>query len=305
MKGCVNNVFYLYVFALVQSISALDYTILSHSIQSVKKKRSLNSIIHFLEAADGSQYVVKQYKYTPIGILLATTITELVANDIGQTVGVPLDVTNLIPIGVACIGKETHMPASLHVHAPGVRFDKFHHATYKAFSICQKDTTGLTRDIVRWMSLHSDLAKIVAYDTFIGNNDRNNRNLFYDVTTDSFMGIDMGAAFCRDLCKPSQGVIRALLEGDEEPITREEHESLIVYRNTLTSLVKNYCPSMIEAMLDTYAQDSGIFSSDYFPARAHKRLKSYIAKCKRTLRQSYIYAQELIALIDQLCAHNF
>ncbi|MGE0009527.1 MAG: hypothetical protein AB7F19_03215 [Candidatus Babeliales bacterium] len=290
------------VFVVTLSMHAYDFDIASftQTILTVDKKRCVNSFVSFLEDNDGSLYVVKQYKYSTCTSLLATTITELVALDIAHTVGVPFDTAYLVPAGVYCAGKEIAMPATIHTHAPGIRFDKYKGAKYHGVSLCQKDNQGLTREIISAMALHKDLAALVAVDTLTGNNDRNNRNLFYDEQADSFMAIDMGAAFRRDLCQPSCRVINQLLDGDYINLSMQECYGLRAYAATLKNMLIHFSPASLESMIDKYAVASGIYDVSFFPERACERWRGYLGHCIKIIHISFEQAQRLLELIENL-----
>lgn len=295
VKASIISLFFITIYA-----SEFDYYSFNESVKSVQSKRYVNSFISFIEGLDGARYVVKQYKYSPVTILLATTITELVAIELGHKAAIPIDVTYLVPAGIECKGKEIAMPASLHLHVAGIRFDKYKGAKYKDIMICQKDNIGLTRAIITHMSCHRDIAMLAAYDTLIGNNDRNSRNYFYDEITDSFIGIDMGAAFRRDLCKPSQETLNDLLNDELPPLSQDERRGLKIYRDTLLNLIICCTAESLCSMIEEYAKKSGIYNEAFFPQKSSDRFHGYLNHCQRTLRKSYQEAERLIELIDML-----
>lgn len=301
MKSNNKKIIITLFFVSISAI-AFDYETFNQNVKSVQSKKYVNSFISFIEDHEGGRYVIKQYKYSPATILLATTITELVAIELGHKAGIPIDVTYLVPAGIECTGKQIAMPASLHLHVAGIRFDKYKGEKYKDIMICQKDNVGLTRSIITHMACHRDIARLAAYDTLIGNNDRNSRNYFYDELTDSFMGIDMGAAFRRDLCKPSQETIKALLNDQLSPLSKEECKGLKDYRDTLQNLIVSYTVESLCSMIEEYAEKSGIYNEAFFPKKSGDRFHGYLDHCQRTLKKSYEEGQKLIELIDMLFA---
>lgn len=280
--------------------SAVDYTALTHNVREYKHTKCLNSFITFIEDSEGNRYVVKQYKSRFASKLLATTVSELVALEIGQSIGVSLDQACLIPAGVAFMGKEVGLPATLHTHAPGIQFNHYNGENYQNLFLYLLDKKGLSKQVIYNMSRNRDFPLLIAFDTFVGNNDRGKLNLFYQESTDTFTGIDLGASFRRDLCAISTQNILALASDETLSLSDAEWDGLILYYQTLEQLVDLYPPEYTCAKIDEYAHAAGLFDPTYFNERQLKKWMRYFSHCKGIIRSSYKHAQELLIALEQL-----
>lgn len=295
----INRLFIL-VATIVCTASAVDYEALTDNVREYKHIRCLNSFITFIEDSEGNRYVVKQYKSRFASKLLATTVSELLALEMGNSVGISLDTAHLIPAEVAFIGKEVGIPATLHTHAPGIQFDAYRGEKYQNLFLYLLDKKGLSGQVIRNMSQNKDFPPLIALDTFVGNNDRGKLNLFYREATDTFTGIDLGASFQRDICGISTQNILALAADDNLSLSEHEWEGLILYYQTLAQLVDLYPPEYTCTKIDEYAYTAGLFDPAYFNERRQKKWTRYFSHCKRTIRSSYIHAKELLIALEKL-----
>lgn len=284
--------------------ATLDYQSVAETAQECGHLNWTNSIITFLVDPTGTLFVVKQLKCNDRADRWAKIICEVVALELGHSINVRLNKVSIIPAGVEYIGKELAVPATLHTHAPGIRFDKYKGDAFPNLSIKQRGDggvrIGLTRDVIEHMSRHKDFPAMVALDTFVGNPARHKHNFFYDVATDSFYGIDMGASFHADLCMLSLNTIEALTRDKKSRFSSDEEKALRVYCTTLKKLVNLHKPSALCAMIDTYAERAGLFDRTYFTKETQKSCAAYLADCKKTIYKSYGYAIELIHALEML-----
>ena len=296
-----NHCYIIILFLCFSSASAINYQSLV-DVREYKHLRWTNSIITFLEDSSGDKYVVKQLKHQPNKpYYSAKIICELVAIEVGQSIHIPQNEVCIIPAGIPYIGKEFGMPATLHTHAPGVRFDKYSRDVFIDLAIKQRDhdgkAIGLTRSVIYHMSRHKDFPILVALDTFVGNPARHKHNFFYDETTDTFYGIDMGASFHVDLCKLSLNTIQSLMQNKRNLLSQAEHEALRVYCNTLKELARRYTPLELCNKLDAYAEYAGLLNSTFFDEATQNSCALYLQSCKQTINNSY---QNVLKLIHAL-----
>lgn len=297
MQKTISYILFLSIFHIH---AAFDYVSLINQTKKYKDERCLYSFVTFVRDTNENKYVVKQYKSRTWSKWLATTITELVAMEMGHALALPFDDVCLIPAGVQFPGKDAGAPATLHTHAPGIRFDKYEDEKYKNLSIRQQTDKGLTREIIYHMSRHKDLPAIVALDTFVGNIDRGRYNYFYNQSTDSFTGIDLGASFNKNLCKVAAQNIRSLAANEAIELSDIEWHGLSLYYETLQKLVELYPPGSLCAKLDEYAHAAGLFDSTYFNESQQKKFTRYFLHFKRTIRASYPHAKELLKALEEL-----
>lgn len=295
----------LYLLISSLQINGFNHESLDLNVQAYKKKSGVNSHVAFVQDETGTRYVVKQYRHKRRRLVLPTTISEFVALDMGNAVGTPLDTAYLIPAGVPFVGKDFEIPATLHAFVSGTSYKSYKGEKYKNISIFQSDGVGLTREIIYHMSRHKDLPYIAALDTFVGNNDRGRHNYYYHESTDSFIGIDMGAAFKRDFCKPTHTLVLQLLTDENTSFSEQEKEGLTIYYKTLKQLVDNYPPELLCNQIDEYAHLAGFFDEQFFTPKLQKRWAGCFAGYKKYIHKSYPYAQELVAALESLLKkHN-
>jgi hypothetical protein len=146
---------------------------------------------------------------------------------------------------------------------------------------------GLAQTVIRHMSLHAALPAIVALDTFTGNADRSNPNIFYNKEAHAFCGIDMAGAFNSLLAVPAVFQLTRVLNGDIY-LGPKEIFALGQYRLTLNFLIENYPPEKLYEMLENYARQAGLMES----------AKNRIAHHKRIIQQNYQDCRALLYLMN-------
>ena len=155
------------------------------------------------------------------------------------------------------------------------------------------------------MSKHKDLSRLVAFDTFVGNVDRGIGNLFYDDTTDTFYGIDLGGAFAKDLCGSTAAKIKKYRHSKSFSLTRKEWKGLRSYYKTLLKLTTRFTPEIICQMMDEYAHYAGfsVEESENGEEIGQKSVR-YFGKCKDMVRASYKNASKLLKELKALLQKN-
>ena len=105
------------------------------------------------------------------------------------------------------------------------------------------------------MSLHCELPKIVAFDTFVCNSDRSLPNIFYNKIENKFYGIDHAAAFT-DKCLSVLAIDRLKeLEssGFFKNCDKRVIDGLKSYRGTLITLYEKITLSFVAENLKKHA----------------------------------------------------
>lgn len=214
--------------------------------------------ISIIEDSEGKRSIVKQIK-EPSADEQFLLVIDAVACSIAETLKIPVNQVTLISPEVSYPGKKfPDRPASLHTLAPGISAeDKL---PWTEFTLHQKfktnswkwgpltdEETGLKPAVIHHTSLHPDLAALAALDTYTGNADRSNPNIFYDEKTNSFCGIDMAAAFNSLLAKAACFQIDRIMNG-EIVLNNNEIFALNRYRLVLNALIQNY-PSEVTCEL--------------------------------------------------------
>lgn len=281
--------------------NALDYKPLTGNVKQYSySNEQPRSRITYLEDLQGNQYVVKQYRYEQWPSILATSICELVALDMGHAIKVPLNDACMIPAGVAFLGKETAVPASLHRIVPGIPFSEYRLSTegcYRDLDLKQKDEhgspLGLSRELIYHMSLHADFPAMVALDTYASNMGRLWHNFFYDEATDMFYGIDMASSFFKDLCAPSIKNITQMLSDSKIYFTPSEGKALVRYYMTLKKLIKRFPASYLCNQIDAYAYQAGYYDTSFFSKEVKDYCLHLLEKRKKTIRKSCANAVQL------------
>ncbi len=256
----------------------------------------------FLMDASQCLFIIKQIK-TSSPTMQFKAIREMLSAYIAESNNLPAHRVRIIPAGFALPGKlAMQRPATLHTVVPGYKASHF--SRFSEINIQQyaeksypMDKWGLRYEIIHSMSLHQILPAIVALDTFIGNDDRNKANFFYDEKSDMFWMIDMEKAYKENLSDLACKFIQKLLNNQLFNFTEAEIKGLIIYRNTLKKLSKNHPPDELHKKLDKFIFQAGIKpGSSLFNNKMIQIIKEY----KKKISESYASTQQLIMLLDKL-----
>ncbi len=269
------------------------------------------SHIAFVCDQDSHYYVVKQVNNTDLNEQFLL-VMDCLGSYIAEHIGIACNRVTIIPTYVEHIGKQWyHLPATLHTYAPGTMLSKTEGA-FSDLDIQQRYRSigswvwkkkgplpvkwkGLTSNVIRHMSRHKKLPALVAFDTFIGNNDRGTPNLFYDEHNDTFCGIDMGNAYKQNLCK--EAVCQLLrLYHDNYQWSAAEIEALKVYTQTLKNLIELFPPKLLHTKLIEFAQLANLTDIK----SKHCSLEECIAFYKYMITESYQDAIALVTLLELL-----
>jgi hypothetical protein len=265
-----------------------------------------NSYIVFIKDEEDNHYIVKQEK----GRLLKNqfrSLCETLCAHIATQLSIPSHYVKLLPIGMNFPGKFiSKRTATLHTKVPGNTIRTSTHNLYSKLDIKQAtdnnlpfDRQGLNERTIFSMSLHPQLPKIVALDTFIGNKDRNKANILYDSVTDAFYAIDMSLMY--DIVGNRKSVAQIACEKitymieQHQKFSKQELQALNAYRIVLQDLVKEFPPKKIGDLLDALILESGLIGA--LSPFAEKDVYALSNVYKRAMKQSYAEVKKLIYLL--------
>jgi len=278
--------------------------------QLLKVRDEPYSHITYICDNQGRDYVVKQIKNEGLEQQFLLVLDCLGAF-IAQRLSIACNTVEIIPPGTCYVGKQSNkLPATVHSLAPGIMLDEYEGPfgdlhlqqhirplggwLWKKIGALPVIRKGLCKELICHMARHPQLPALVALDTFTGNNDRSELNLFYDKTTDSFCGIDMGQAYKQNLCK--EAVCQLLRFHHEGYVfTVEEQEALQSYAHTLNTLIKTCQPKFLIKKLHEFAQQAG-FNCDKPSIKLEYIIKFY----EDMITECYHDAIALAALLELL-----
>jgi hypothetical protein len=240
-------------------------------------------------------------------------INDAVASAIGSNAQIPVNEVFFIPYTVAKhLKKYPDRAATLHSYVSGKDLEKelpafigtdftLHQRTIKANSIWQQqcpltqNAQGLTRDVIESMSIHNNLALLCALDTFVGNSDRSDPNIFYDHIHDSFAGIDQAASFSQQLPTLACDRIKELVKEDYcDACSSDIINGLRTYQSTLRYLYDTVTPcAVIAAMQDLIPHIA-------LNAEHASEIKARIHTHTRVIEFNYASTLQLMSVLDQL-----
>ena len=278
-------------------------------IKVLQIMKNRNRQIAFISDDLGNIFLVKQ-ELRPEPWWQLYIVRERLAAYIAKLVKIPANRVNIIPAGFTMPGKfDQKRPATLHTLVPGVPVIK----APKQFKLyiqqpkkdkVPKELWGLTRCVIRNMSVHQDLAKIVAFDTFIGNGDRHRNNYFYDEKSNRFFAIDLESSFRNDLTGFACKLVKTMIK-NEEKISQKELDGLIIYRDILQQLIKCCPPHVLNKKLDLFIIQARtrkwLYRSSHMQsAKIFARIKLY----RKNITQSYKGIKKLIALLGRFITQS-
>lgn len=269
----------------------------SHIIITGGKQRKSRCVKLLKDSNNGNCFVVKQAKKN-CQKWQFDILGEALGSHIAKSINIPAQTVIIVPVN--CLNNVTmypNTPASIHTFVPGITIGK---SSYNKINLRQytkesipKDDWGLTYKIIRDMSLHPELPSIVALDTFIGMNDRNSKNYFYDEEADTFWLIDMADSFRKNLSEIACLQVKKMIGNKKRVLTPNECSALESYRNTLQLLIELYPPERLHFWFDTYLRQADFeFSEIDYEER------------KQIMTESYFSTMELITWLDRIITKN-
>ncbi|MBS0648820.1 MAG: hypothetical protein JSS10_06325 [Verrucomicrobia bacterium] len=262
----------------------------------------------FLQDCSGKEWIYKQIT-NPTPEDQIVVVLEVLASKIAQSMDIPINQVRVIP------GKDSFehrffdpFPGTLHLKVAGKNTENS--PPWEGFDLHQKfrtpfmvarsgplplEETGLRREVIQNMAKHPDLAKIAALDTYLGNNDRSNPNIFYDGK--AFYGIDMGNCFMGNLAQWAYEKLKEFVE-QKAIFTSEELLGLVRYRDVLQSLITQFPPARMTALLDHFLEEAGFVPNN--PLLWDKGTEQKVRKWKLAIEENYQSSLKLVALLKKI-----
>ncbi len=292
----------------VHSIFCSDLPILPESLENKNDTMAVFQSIEtrlnyvsFIQNSAEERFVVKQTKNgSPLAQL--DHIKEVFATHIAQSIGIFTNHVFLLPKGLDIAGKpDKERLATLHTWVPGCSTIKMFSPPFirqgTRMTLSSYDKIGLTRKMIRNMSKHPDLSKIVAFDTYLGNYDRSLLNLFYDKKIDRFYMIDMERALSVNLCYAACYHMEIISKEKTIAFSPAEINALTSFCQTLHALVEKYPPQEQNNLFDYYLSQSELERENQLDTEA---INHKIEWYKALIADTYTSAKKLITLINTL-----
>ena len=275
------------------------------SLKTVEGRRigTSKSNLRLLEGIHNEQLLLKQaIKSHPKAQI--KLIYDVIASHMAQALGLPCAEIELIPLSDICCHKFfSDQIALLMTRVPGIIIRKG--SKYFKLDLRQKikkgdvEKTGVTLEVMRNMSLHKDLALMLALDTYLGNSDRSPGNASYDEANDRFYAIDFGESFDLPLCRGVRVTLKKIKDGTYK-LTSDEWESLALYKRALQNIVQLYPPEKIGQELDYLIDYSGLIDQTLVNRKFSGDIKDTVEKIKKFMDVQYSETRELIHFIDTI-----
>lgn len=266
-------------------------------IEIQKTKRSCVAIVK--HKTTGDYYCVKQF-FFGTSSCVARSIYEVFASYIAESADIPMNRVCLILPGDDFPGKQDKIRlATLHTFIPGGPLLK--KEPYYGIDLKQKKSRtlnkitvprGLAQKMITSMAVHPDLPKIVAFDTFVGNADRSNANLFYNKNTDRFFGIDLERSLTYNLCGIVRKQIEKMLRGKALSFTKKEIKAFAIFQSTLHSLIKHNSPKKSLEKINNLIKIAKFYGNNIS--------NNKLCHIDNMIVQGYADAEKLVVLIDKL-----
>ncbi len=264
----------------------------------------------FLRDSQNKEWIFKQLTETSPDDQIVLVLEEM-ASEIARTLNISLNHAEI----VAASDWFEHrllpnFPGTLHLRVPGASVED--NPPWVNFSIQQRirspfqiarmgplpsEVTGLTKEVIDTMSKHPDLPRIVALDTFLGNNDRSAPNVFYDAKGDRFYGIDMGSCLIGNLAQCAHEKI-LLYSAEISSLSTQELQGLVSYRKTLQSLTEQFPPANMISLLDQLLKKAGFTPNNSL--LWNKDVERKLKKWKLAILENYNDSIKLVNLLQEL-----
>ncbi len=256
-----------------------------------------NSFIAILETQDKNYFLVKQKKnWKSTGLsALWMVLSAKTASSIG----------NILSQKVYIVDKDLAFPGKkyqdqiviLMSQVPGIEVKESE--KYRSKHIRQRRGrgvfVGVVRKIIKNMSAHVDLARIVALDCFIGYVDRQRRNFFYDEKIDRFWIIDMDTPR-ENLCGVTCTNFQNMLEDESISFSKNEINALYDFARTLKLLIDKNPPKKTIKRMMKIAKRIGIQERKGYRLLFLPRLLEYAD----LIEKSYEDAKKLLCITKKL-----
>lgn len=289
---------------------SLDSNLIDSSIYEIESRFETDDcLITFLTEPSGNKCLIKQIKHSSPDENFLLVLDALGCH-IAEKTKISMNRVKIIHANTAFPGKTRFgFPATIHTIAKGQniensccfenldihqRLRKENSPLWKQYGPLPPQKRGLTLTVIQNMAKHKDLPSIVALDTFVGNADRSSPNLYYDVETDRFCGIDMAAAFSSKLGQEACWHLENMLQ-NHVPISAAEKIALSEYLHTLVILINNFPPEKQEQLLLKFAELAGFEEGSHL---LDENVFDRIHFHKNCIHNNYENCKKLIIMIS-------
>lgn len=216
-------------------------------------KNTTNTVFFVDDLNTKETFVFKQSKMI-LGFKVTGTYThgneqaaEALASEIGEKMGISVQSTKIVPANATFPGKEAGLPGSLHGIAKGEGVDKAF--PNRKFNVQHLRYKTDDKQIIDDLFMQKDIAEISAFDTFLGNEDRNPNNLFYDKKSGKFTGIDHGRLFAFPF---NYKKLKGAIYSEYSRMTPAQKNNLRAYNAKLKEMISTYTPEDLAQKYDKY-----------------------------------------------------
>ena len=272
-----------------------------------KKLNKKRAYLRFIKDALNNRFMVKQKKDS-FDLAHIRVITEMLSAYIAQCMGIPAQWVKILKSDRSFPGKvKKEWPATIHTLVPGCKLSMLKKSSpyYKLYIkqdnnlALPEEELGLNRLVIANMSLHPDLAVLMALDTFLSNMDRHTGNCFYDKKSDRFYAIDMDNIYSSGkntmLCSSLACYqIKRMLKNKSIKFSVHEIEALKRYKATLKKLIKNFPPKKLHNKMYDFAREAGFHSRSKIYSHGVKKLMFNVNLAYKEVNKLVIFLNKLI-----------
>ena len=234
----------------------------AEKLNLVRNKKAVtettNTVFFVDDLTNKETYLFKQSKIIP-GFKVTTSsgfgtythgneqAAEALASEIGTKFGISIQTTKIVPANTMFDGKQAGLPGSLHGVAAGKSVNEVF--PDRIFNVQHLRYKPSNKQIVDDLFMQKDISEISALDTFLGNEDRNPNNLFYDATSKKFTAIDHGRLFTFPY---NYNKLKKAIFSEYSRMTPDQKVNLRTYNKKLKQLTSTYSPEQLSQKYDNY-----------------------------------------------------
>jgi len=254
-----------------------------------RPSQGATSLAAFVRNPAGKEFFFKEAKF-PLRWVQGSV--EVTVGDMAQFSGILAPKTRMIPAGHArhltqhpyggVLSEVVNGKTVEDLQREGAEDQGFRLKTGYSFG-----GTGFDRRVLRTMTKHEDLARIVALDTFTGNWDRSAANVMKD-EGGRYHAIDNANGFSSPFNQSAKGAVEYFKGQRREDFDEAEIRALTTYRDTLKKLQFNNPPELTEKRILGYLNKEG--------ANFHYRRSNY----KRNVYTYYQDSARVVAELDRI-----
>jgi len=273
-------------------------------------KPALTEIAFLGNIHNNDRYVLKQ---RTTDFCFTSIVREMVVASIAKTIRMRANDVTIIPVHYPFPGRlDPEKPATLHTFVPGVdlrELPEHYHKPYLKQTTKPERIKGLQKAMISDMARHPDLPILVAFDTFVADNDRHPGNILYDEESNHYFAIDMEQTFTNNIAQYAHALFELLIkekleqakqekkveeekEKKADLLSTEEINALKVYQFTLKTLIPLYPPETIFARIAQARIEAGIEN--------HEESGEIEKALQQTIQDNYDSCIQTVASLDVL-----